>query len=437
MASPVGTKKLIVIGVASVLLLLAVCPFAGVAVEQENMDIIHFATRLQRFDELVFKLAPGDNQQARMILKGLDVLSGEIADYRIRQKLAADPTLESVYTRIVKLRQEILRIESASPEEVAQETQRQVETLKQVSWDIGNQEDRVARLADAVTRVEEKTRLLAGKNLPAVAEDIGRHLVQISEGLERVSEANGIMSFIQDRLLANPGLYSFDPKLIDQIATDRRTLDDLQAILSQRRHEFQSVQDAISELQQIETEILSYPTAYAQAIHNFRAHLILASPEEFSTEMRAAHRKLQDAERLIDEGRRTEATTLLLESQASYERWAPTYQRAEELYLASKTEHDRVDAIGARRTALFAFLFQTMAGALRDPSALERAESRGIQKYLRAVEPLHDDFAFFVDRYQTVAETWAYVGGAGLKQRLQALFLEVPATSSKTRVVQK
>ena len=140
---------------------------------------------------------------------------------------------------------------------------------------------------------------------------------------------------------------------------------------------------------------------------------------------------------MIEEGRRTEATVLLVESREAYDKWAPTYQRAEELYLNAKGEHDRTDALGARRTALYAFLFQTLAGTLRDPSALEQSESKGMRKYLRAVEPLHDDFAFLVDRYQTVAETWAYVGGAGLKQRLQALLLDAPAGLGKTRVVQK
>lgn len=406
------------------------------AESQDNIDIVHFASRLQRFDELVFKLAPGDNQQARMILRGLDVLSGEIADYRIRSKVSNDPTLESISNRIVKLRQDILRVESASPEDVAQETERQVENLKKVAWDVGNQEDKAARLADAAGLNEKKTRLLSGKSLGGVSEDIGKHLAFISEGLDKVSEANGVMAQIQERLLANPGIYTFDARLIDKLTMDRRSLDDLQAILTQRRHEYTSVRDAITELAQIDNEVQNYPAAYAQAISDFRAHLILSSPEAFSTEMRFAHGKLLEAEKMIEEGRRTEATALLVEAQDAYDKWAPTYQKAEALYLAAKEEHDRVDAIGARRTSLYAFLFQALAGTLRDISSLEQAEQRGIQKYLRAVEPLHDDFAFFVDRYQTVAETWAYVGGAGLKQRLQALLLDVPGGSTgKTRVV--
>lgn len=402
-----------------------------------SIDIVHFATRLQRFEELVFKLAPGDNQQARMLLKGLDILSGEIADYRIRNKLSRDPTLENISNRIIKLRQDILRIESASPEEVADETQKQIEHLKTVSWNIGNEEDKVSRLVSAAALLEKRTRMLAGKNLAGVADEIGKHLSLISEGLEKVSEGNAIMGQIQEQMLANPGLYQFDAKLVDKINTDRRGLDDMQALLGQRRHEYATVRDAIGELSNIDNEILAYPSAYAQAISDFRAHLILSSPEAFSTEMRHAHSKLIEAERLIQEGRRSEATSLMIEAQETYEKWAPTYQKSEELYLKAKDEHDRVDALGARRTALYAFLFQSLAGTLKDLSALEQSEQRGIQKYLRAVEPLHDDFAFFVDRYQTVAETWAYVGGAGLKQRLQALMLDMPISSGKTRVVKK
>ncbi|OGH56005.1 MAG: hypothetical protein A3G34_06535 [Candidatus Lindowbacteria bacterium RIFCSPLOWO2_12_FULL_62_27] len=425
------------IAIAFVALASCLLPCAYAAADNTNMDILHFATRLQRFDELVFKLEPGDNKQARLILKGLDVLSGEIADYRIRNKVSADPTLESISQRINKLRQDILRIESATPEEVENATARQVEVLKTVSWDVGNLEDKVARLAGAGYRQEEKTRILSGKTLPAVAEDIGKHMELIADGLARVSEGNAMMSQIQERLLANPGIYGFDAKLIDRLNTDRRSLDDLQAILSQRQHEYTSVRSAIEELTSIDDEIQLYPANYAQAIADFRSHLYLSSPEAFSAEMRHAHGKLQQAEKMIEEGRRTEATVLLVESREAYDKWAPTYQRAEELYLNAKGEHDRTDALGARRTALYAFLFQTLAGTLRDPSALEQSESKGMRKYLRAVEPLHDDFAFLVDRYQTVAETWAYVGGAGLKQRLQALLLDAPAGLGKTRVVQK
>lgn len=405
--------------------------------EESSIDIVHFATRAQRFDELVFKLVPGDNQQARMMLRGLDVLQGEIADYRIRQKMTGDPTLESITRRIVQLRQDILKIESASPEEVAVETQKQVRNLKDISWDLGNLEDKASRLADAAAKSEEKTRILAGKNLQAVSEDIVRHQSHISDGLAKIYEANAIMSSIQPRLLATPEIYTFDAKLIDRLSADRKMLDDLLAILSQRRQGFTSVKESIGELTQIDEEIQAYPSAYAKSINEFRAHLILSSPEAFSHEMRHAHGKLKEAERMIEEGSRTVAAALLVEARDAYDRWAPTYQKAEELYLAAKTEHDRVDALGARRTALYAFLFQSLAGTLRDPSTLENAESRGIQKYLRAIEPLHDDFAFFVDRYQTVAETWSYVGGAGLKQRLQALILDMPSSSSKTRVVQK
>lgn len=429
------------IGLFSVLLLqvfLCTAPVARAEVLQDqNMDLVHFATRLQRFDELVFKLAPGDNQQARMILRGLDVLSGEIADYRIRNKRMSDPSLDSINTRIVKLRQDILKIESASPEDVANEAQKQIETLKDLSWNLGNLEDEVSRMVATAARLEEKSRILSGKTLPAVAVDIGRHLASISEGLTKVADGNARMVQIQERLLANPGLYSYDAKLIDHLTADRRGLDDLQAILTQRRQEFMSVRDAIAELTQIDEEIQNYPTDYAQAIADFRAHLILCSPEAFSAEMRHAHAKLKEAERLIMDNRRAEATALLIESQEAYEKWAPTYSKAEELYLKAKDEHDRVDALGARRTALYAFLFQALSGSLRDLSALEQAEQRGIRKYLRAVEPLHDDFAFFVDRYQTVAETWAYVGGAGLKQRLQAYLLNAPAGTSKSRVVRK
>lgn len=425
----------------SVLALMFVLPVLSfetrVFSEDSNMDLVHFGTRLQRFDELVFRLAPGDNREARMILRGLDILSGELADYRIRYKLTADPTMENFNNRITKLRQDILKIESASPEAVAQESRRQVQTLKDVSWELGNLEDKVSRLAGGTAKLEEKTRVLSGKTLDAVSDEIGRHLTFISEGITKVSEGNAIMAAIQEKLLAYPGLYNFDARLIDRLTTDRRSLDDMQAILTQRRQEFLSVRDAITELTQIDAEVQAYPAAYAQAINDFRAHLILSSPDAFATEMRHAHGKLVEAEKLIDEGRRMEATSLLVQATEAYERWAPTYQRAEELYLQSKAEHDRVDALGARRTALYAFLFQSLAGSLRDISALEQAESRGIQKYLRAVEPLHDDFSFFVDRYQTVAEAWAYVGGMGLKKRLQALLLEMPSSSSKTRVVQK
>lgn len=409
--------------------------FLAEATSPANMDIVHFATRLQRFDELVFKLVPGDNKQARMILRGLDVLSGEIADYRIRNKLAGDPTIETISGRIIKLRQDILKIESATPEAVEQETRKQIQSLKDVSWDLGNLEDKVSRLASSAEHLEEKSRLLAGKNLNAVSDDIAKHQESINEGLIKVSEANIMMTQIQQQALANPGIYSFDAKLIDRLTEDRRRLDDLQGILTQRRQEFSTAKDAIAELSQIDNEVQQYPSAYAKAINDFRAQLILYSPDAFSVEMRQAHNKLKEAERMIEEGRRTEATALLIESRDAYDRWSPTYQRAEELYLAAKTEHDRVDAIGARRTALYAFLFQTMSGTLRDPSALETAESRGIQRYLRAVEPLHDDFSFWVDRYQTVAEAWAYVGGAGLKQRLQALLIDAPVSTGKTRVV--
>lgn len=403
-----------------------------------NLDLVHFATRVQRFDELVFKLVPGDNRQARMLLKGLDVLSGEIADYRIQNRMMDDRAAVNITNRITKLRQDILRIESASPEEVAQETHKQIQNLKTVSWELGNLEDRIDRLASAAEKFEERTRLLSGRSLSSVTDEVAKHMSSISDGLLKVSEGNVIMSTLQEKLLSNPGLYTFDAKLVDKITADRRRLDDLQAILSQRRQEFSSVRDAIAELDQIDNEIQEYPAAYAKAVSEFRAHLILSSPEQFSTEMRHAHGKLLDAERMIEDGRRSEATKLLIEAREAYDRWAPTYQKAEELYLAARSEHDHVNIIGARRTALYAFLFQSLSGTLRDISSLEMAESRGIQNYLRAVEPLHDDFAFFVDRYQTVAETWAYVGGVGLKQRLQALLIDVPGVSSgRTRVVQK
>lgn len=423
------------------LTLALLCLFGGVVYAEnppasgDNLDVLHFATRLQRFEELVFKLVPGDNEEARLILKGLDVLSGEIADYRIRRR-PSDPAIQSLSDRIIKLRQDILRIESASPEAVQTEAIRQTENLKKLSWDLGNLEDRVSRLADAADKSEEKTRLLSGRTLPAAAEDIRRHQQALAEGLVSVSEANSIMAMIQERLLANPGIYDFDPKLIDQLSANRRRLDDLQALLIQRKQAFSSVVDAIDELNQIDNEIAQYPSAYAQAVSDFRANLYLSSPEAFSIEMRQAHKKLKEAEQMIEEGRRVDATALLVEARDAYERWAPTYQKAEDLYLAVKTEHDRVDAIGARRTALYAFLFQSLAGSLRDPGALEKAESSGIKKYLRAVEPLHDDFMFLVDRYQTVAETWSYVGGAGLQKRLQALLLDIPAPATgKTKVV--
>ncbi len=441
MVANATARGIVGIGVC-VAALLWVCPgvirlSAAAAPQDTNLDLIHFATRAQQFDELVFKLAPGDNKQARVLLRGLDVLSGEIADYRIRNKIAGDPALESISNRIVKLRQDILRIESASPEEVEHEVQKQVETLRQVAWDVGNLEDRAARLAAAASADEKKTRLLSGRTLPAVSDEMGKHLSLISDGLEKVSEANGVMASIQEKILAYPNLYQFDLKLTDQLTEDRKTIDDLTAILAQRRQQFTTVRDAIAELQGIEGEVQAYPTAYASAINAFRAHLILSSPEAFSSEMRNAHGKLVDAERLIEEGKRSEATALLVEAQSAYDRWAPTYQKAEELYLAAKSEHDRVDALGARRTSIYAFLFQNLAGTIRDMTTLETAESRGIERYLRAVEPLHDDFSFWVDRYQTVAETWAYVGGAGLKQRLQALLIDSPASSGKSRVVQK
>ncbi|MBI4179567.1 hypothetical protein HY522_09120 [bacterium] len=402
----------------------------------ENLDLVHFATRLQRFDELVFKLVPGDYEQARMVLRGLDVLSGEIADYRIRRK-STDPALGAISDRIIKLRKDILKIESASPEAVAQEVQRRTENLRTLSWELGNAEDKVSRLALAASKFEEKTRVLSGRTLDVVAQDITRHQDLIAEGLLRVSDANAMMVSIQERLLASPGIYEYDARLVDRITDDRRILDDMQAILLERKQMFSSVVNAITELTNIDNEIDQYPSAYAKAIADFRAHLILSSPEAFSVEMRQAHQKLIEAERMIEDGRRTEASALLLEARDAYDRWAPTYQRAEELYLAAKAEHDRVDALGARRTSLYAFLFQAMAGSLRDPGALEKAESRGIRKYLRAVEPLHDDFVFFVDRYQTVAETWSYVGGMGLQQRLQALLLDIPAGVGKTKVVKK
>lgn len=429
--------KTIISMVAGLCLLISFSiPLAAENTGYSNMDIVHFATRVQRFNELVFKLVPGDNKQGRMMLRGLDVLSGEISDYRIRHKITNDATLDSISNQIVKLRQDILKIESASPEEVASETEKQVKTLKDISWDLENLEDKVSRKADAASKLEAKSRLLAGKTLPAVSEDIARHQASIAEALGMVSEANEMMAHIQNGLLADPGVYNFDAELIGRLTEDRRLLDDLQAILGQRRQEFSSVRTAIEELSGIDNEIQSYPSVYAAAISDFRAHLILSSPEAFSNEMRHAHSKLKEAERLIDEGHGSEATQRLIEARDAYDKWAPTYQKAEDLYLAAKTEHDRVDALGARRTALYAFLFQTLAGALRDPSALENSESRGMQKYLRAVEPIHDDFAFWVDRYQTVAETWSYVGGAGLKQRLQALIIDMPSSSSKTKVVQ-
>lgn len=410
------------------------------AYAESSLDVTRLKLRVDRFQELIGQLPPGDATQARVILKGLDTLSGEIADIRVRQAIPSDvqDELKIMSDRIVDFRRQILHVQNADPQEVRIHAERQADDLRKAAWELAQLADKADRESRAAIKIEERTRGFLGKSLDQLNDNVRQNLVQIDDAILKIQAGVDVVSQAEEMTLTHTGLFDYDRDLSNKIQDTRQKLSELQALMPQRRDYHAKVLDVSAELIDIDAEVNRGPAAYSKSLDVFREEMFLSSPEAFAIEMRHAYGKLQEAERLIESGRRAEAGTLIREATVAYDRWSPTYQRAEQLYLAAKRESDRVTAMTARRTALYAWMFQALEGAHPNADALYRTESRGMQNLIRSVGPLHDEFQFLVDRYQQVAEVWAYVGGEGLKQRLQALMLEVPGQDTgKTRFVKQ